>query len=69
MNMNLYKLTQTENDDRDASHFAVVAAPDVDTARTVIKFSDWWAPGPEYVTVELIGTAISGFPSGIIVEG
>jgi hypothetical protein len=75
--MNLYLISQTENDDWDTFDSAVVAAPDEEIARNMSPSTggpcDWenknsymWAFKPENVTVKLIGKAIKGTIQGVI---
>ena len=75
--MNLYKISQTVNNDWDTYDSAVVAAPDEETARTmhprgteqVTPHTEWansdWAE-PKHVSVELIGEAKTETKQGII---
>jgi len=75
--MNLYLISQTENNTWDTFDSAVVCAPDEDTARNMNpsdgkpmeKWGDaWsdWASCPENVTVKLIGTAAEGVRQGVV---
>ena len=74
--MNLYKISQTENDDYDTYDSAVVAAETEDDARMITPdagqwgkdSSHWcnWCSSPELVTVELIGVAKPFTEAGVI---
>jgi len=80
--MNLYLLSQTENDDYDTYDSAVVCAPDEETARmihpgteTVLTKETWptpfcrheeWASNPNKVKLKLLGEAIKGSRIGVI---
>lgn len=71
--MNLYLISQTENNNYDTFDSAVVCAPDAETARNIIpgggKWGDsWseWASRPENVTVEYLGVASEEINQGII---
>lgn len=81
--MNIYKISQTENNDYDTYDSAVVCAPDDQTARAMnpnngkpIESHDWpcngknygaWAFSPEGVKVELIGETAEWMKQGVIV--
>lgn len=73
--MNLYLLTQTENDDYDTYDSCIVAADSEDKARLITPASYgnggfdgcMWASSTELVTVELIGKAIKGTVAGVII--
>ena len=67
--MNIYVISQDENDGYDTFDSAVVAAKNEDEARH-IQPSDWggvdaWALSKN-VKVQLIGTAVSGTQAGVI---
>lgn len=70
--LNLYRISQTENNDYDTYDSAVVAAETPDEASRVHPSisNEWdshcWASAPEQVTVELIGTAKEGTTVGVI---
>ena len=76
--MNLYLLTQDEENGYDTYDSVVVAAESEDEAR-LIHPSDsskdpwgensnmgWWCESPESVTVEMIGKAKTGTLSGVV---
>ena len=70
--MNLYLISQTQNDNYDTFDSAVVAAEHPAKARIMnpgginkeIDLSTWTSP--EFVKVELIGEAIHGTKEGVI---
>ena len=65
--MKIWKISQTVNSGYDTYDSAIVAAKNEDDARKMAVGDTrytWCAP--EYVTVELIGTATRGSKSGII---
>jgi len=70
--MNLYLISQTENNGYDTYDTAVVAAKDEDEARNITPDGDWntrystWCSSPSKVTVNLIGKATAGTEPGII---
>lgn len=71
--MNLYLISQTENNTWETFDSAVVCAPDEETARNIIpgggKWSDvWssWASRPENVTVKYLGEANQEIKSGVV---
>jgi hypothetical protein len=74
--LNLYRISQNENDDYDTYDSAVVAAPDENAARLIHpetdhppNHADWyltWASHPSKVNVELIGHALDGTKIGTI---
>ena len=78
--MNLYLISQNVNTDYDTYDSAVVAAPDVETARDMnprggkpvnwAKTREWrsgvWASKREDVKVVLIGEATDGTEQGVI---
>jgi hypothetical protein len=77
--MNLYMISQRENNDYDTYDSAVVAAPDEETARLMNPangdlISDWghnystWCSSPDLVCVELLGIAKPGTKTGVIVS-
>jgi hypothetical protein len=70
--LKLYRISQDSNTGYDTYDSAVVAAPDPTTAAQIHPDGDsgrWshyaWCSGPEYVEVELIGTA-AGVMQGVI---
>jgi len=72
--MNIYKISQTFNEDWDTYDSAIVAAENEEEARMihpsgeVIPEIHWalrWSP-PENVTVKLIGVTIDNHASGVI---
>jgi hypothetical protein len=75
--MNLYLISQEENDGCDTYSDAVVAALSADEARTIypggggLGMDDWivasyWVSDPSKVAVKLIGTAKAGVKSGVL---
>lgn len=68
--MNLYLISQTENEDYDTYDSAVVAAETPEDAARIHPDGSGsfgtWARCPENVTVKLIGTATEGTPAGVI---
>ena len=76
--MNLYRISQDENNDYDTYDSAIVCAKDEESARKIrpdnatwedVKrkdYGDEWAIHPEQVTVELIGTAKDDIKEGVI---
>ena len=72
-NMNLYLISQTENNGWDTYDSAVVAAPSEEIAKTMhpngsFVFEDNypnWAKSPESVSCQLIGVAVDGTPQGV----
>lgn len=75
--MNLYLVSQEQNDDWDTYDSFVVCAPDELTARQTHPSSgfpnkEWqkqfssWCSGPEFVKVQLIGVADVLTPAGVI---
>jgi hypothetical protein len=70
--MNLYLISQTENQDYDTYDAAVVAAETIDEAQKThpSAIKDWiartWASSPHQVRVELIGKAKDGTKAGVI---
>ena len=72
--MNLYRVSQTENDDYDTYDAMIVAASTEWVARNVHPsktgwsgYSGAWCSTPEEATVELIGTATNPYYDGEIV--
>ena len=72
--MNLYKVSQTENNDYDTYDAMIVAATTEDVARNTHPFPpDWghamstWCSTPDKATVELIGTTTNPYYDGEIV--
>jgi|688.fasta_scaffold2128377_2 hypothetical protein len=78
--MNLYLLEQEENSGYDTYDSMVVAAETEDKARLIhpntwldnpwdrTKFNRDWATSPDQVSVKLIGTAVEGTKSGVILS-
>lgn len=74
--MNLYHISQTENNNYDTFDAAIVAAESEDKARLIrpgyYLGEEWgaryssWCSSPDLVTVRLIGTAEPGTPAGVI---
>jgi len=77
--MNLYVISQDQNQDYDTYDGAVVCAESESEARTinpnasgVMQDKDWkanyngWCNGPEHVLVDLIGKARSGMEMGVV---
>lgn len=71
--MNLYLLSQDENNGYDTYDSVVVAAKSENDARNIKPDgSVWgarysaWCPSPDDVTVQLIGKAVKGTTQGII---
>lgn len=71
--MNLYLISQTENEDYDTYDSAVVRAKSEDDARLMHPSGHagpWdrntWCRSPDAVTVEKIGTAEKGAKRGIV---
>lgn len=73
--MNLYRISQTVNNDYDTYDSAVVCAADEAAARAIHPGMDEpcrrgrssWCVIPDEVTAELIGTAAPGLPEGVVV--
>jgi len=74
--MNLYLISQDENDDWDTYDNAVVAAMSEDEARTIHPNGDGtllvgkmgtWCSSPDRVVVTLIGTAVDGTKAGTVI--
>lgn len=75
--MNLYLITQVENNGYDTYDSAVVAAMSEDDARKIhpdnnddhdMNERDWaWVADRSKVTVQLIGIAVDGIERGVIV--
>lgn len=77
--MNLYMISQTENNDYDTYYLAIVRAPDEETAKNMdpetgqrmkflkknYRYHRTWAYSSDGVTVKLIGTSIDDTP-GIV---
>lgn len=70
--MNLYLISQTENNDYDTYDSAVVAAETEGQARNTHPRGVWpkgmnysWTT-PENVAAKLIGVAVEGTPAGVI---
>lgn len=81
MVLNLYLISQTENDGYDTYDSAVVAAENEEIARGIHPYSEifpeinhWkaksyincWASSPVHVTATLIGIALPETPRGVI---
>jgi len=70
--MNLYLLSQHQNNWYDTFDSLVVAAKDEESARNIKPSSrDWgcdWAYSPDQVTVEFIGKAIKGTLEGVVLS-
>ncbi len=75
--MNLYKISQTQNNDYDTYDSAIVCAESADQARLIgpcgqvwtenRKRWDWcWCKHPDQVTVELIGVADPSIAPGVV---
>ena len=73
--MNLYKISQSENNNYDTYDSAVVAAETGDAAKRTHPSGDntnWgvcydtWCGGPDAVTAELIGVAGDGIGAGVV---
>lgn len=72
--MKLYLLTQDENNGYDTYDSMVVAAMDVDTAKTILPHENdswgqsWstWASSPNNVTVTYIGEAAPNIEQGVV---
>jgi hypothetical protein len=80
--MNLYLISQTENEDYDTYDSAVVCAPDEDTARRMDpdrvrgrngkaydfgpSSCDWWCSSADLVEVRLIGKAAPDVHLGVV---
>ena len=75
--MNIYKISQSENNGYDTFDFAIVAAESEEEARLINPDGKWyedqgeykytaWAFKPEQVEVEYLGIAKEGTEVGII---
>ncbi len=71
--MNLYIISQEENNDYDTFDSAVVAAETPEEAAMIHPTGEWttgpygvWATSPKRVRVDLIGKAIKGTEAGVI---
>lgn len=73
--MNIYLISQTENDDYDTYDSAVVIAPDEETARNMYPGNGQpleascrytWASSASNVKVTLVGTALPDAKQGVI---
>ena len=77
--MNLYLISQSENNDYDTFNSAIVASPTLEEARHIhpssSEYDSWeneqgvygcWCSSPEQVVSVLIGKAIPGTPKGVI---
>ena len=71
--MNLYKISQTENDGYDTYDSAVVVADTEESARNMNPRGEWikdynaWASNPSKVKVELIGKALDTLEYGTFI--
>jgi hypothetical protein len=78
--MNIYKISQDQNDDYDTYDSAIVAAENKEIARNMnpsngaaMSEKDWayayssWCNTPDAVKVELIGIATDGILEGVLV--
>lgn len=73
--MNIYRLSQTVNQDYDSFDCCIVAAPDVETAQDMKPIESWlwddhlvrdaWAPRQD-VTVEFLGVALDWVGQGVL---
>jgi len=71
--MNLYLISQDENDDYDTYDGMVVAAENEAIARNITPTksgfeTNSWCSSPDKVEVKLIGRAVKGTVSGIILS-
>jgi hypothetical protein len=72
--MNIYLLSQTDNDGYDTYSDCVVSAKSEDAARLISPSGDFggtwqsWADSPQSVVVKLIGVAVDGTKPGIILS-
>jgi len=71
--MNLYKISQTENNGYDTFDSAIVCAASEGDAKTINPDGrewgdEWsfWCKSPDDVTVELLGTALDGATRGVV---
>ena len=71
--MNLYKISQTDNDDYNTFDSAIVCAVSEYDAKTINPDGrEWgyrwsaWCKSPDDVTVELLGTALDGVKRGVV---
>jgi hypothetical protein len=79
--MNLYLISQDENEGYGVARDAVVCAPDEGAARGMDPWGDagspveeWgahshWCSSPDKVTVQLIGVAAAGLSIGVVCVG
>lgn len=70
--MNLYHISQTQNDGYDTFSEAVVVAKSPKSAKTIHPGggewnSDTWATSQEYVKAELVGKARPGLLAGAVI--
>jgi len=75
--MNLYKISQNENNNYDTYDTLIVVAKNVDDARSIHPYPDGWLPGSitgnawasssAYVKVTLIGKALNTLEEGTVV--
>jgi hypothetical protein len=76
--MNLYKISQTQNENYDTYDSAVVCAESLDAAKEINPSGKWgegggniltrWCKAPEDVCVEYIGIARDGLTVGIVLS-
>ncbi len=74
--MNIYKISQTENNRYDTFDSAIVCAESEEAARLIIPggYDNWgdpfsvWCSTPEQVTVTLVGTACSETKKGVVLS-
>lgn len=73
--MNLYALTQKENNNYDTFDACIVCAESEKDAKQIIPGdNDWdkkyssWASSPKHVTVELIGKAANHIKHGVVLS-
>jgi hypothetical protein len=65
--MNIYKLSQTVNNDYDTYDSAVVVAESEEAAReTILPYPEYSWAQPADITVELIGIALLSYTEGTI---
>ena len=72
--LNLYLISQDQNDDYDTYDSAVVAARNEEEARCTCPGGRWgmnytgWCTTPDFVDVEFIGPAKSGMEAGVVIS-
>lgn len=71
--LNIYKLSQKQNNDYDTYDSCIVIAGNEEIARNTLPdiysrrgWGKSWCSSPEYVTVELIGKAVKGSNVGVV---